>query len=158
MTNLPYDKPIEEQTTIEKLLNRAYIRRNATDRKSVAECDTDRLADLLEDAAGELMALENEVSHLRAIINGTWPGNPEADLNDYLFGIITDTIAPLTDEQFDKLFARFNDRLIFKLLSKYTMSIQTTSGHNYAIGTTDPVGHMRAVLEQELYERLTGRE
>lgn len=44
-------KPIEEQTLIERLHNRASIRRNTKDRKSVKEGKPDRIADLLDEAA-----------------------------------------------------------------------------------------------------------
>lgn len=56
-------KPIEEQSLIERLRNRALIRRNADSRKSVQEGKTDRLSDLLEEAAQRIEDLENDVCH-----------------------------------------------------------------------------------------------
>jgi hypothetical protein len=47
-------KPYEQQTLVEKLRNRAAIRRQASTRKSVQEGKPDRLADLLEEAADEI--------------------------------------------------------------------------------------------------------
>ena len=57
------NKPIEEQTLVEKLRTRASIRRNIKDRKSVQEGKPDRIADLLEEAA-------NEIERKDDIING----------------------------------------------------------------------------------------
>ena len=51
-------RPFEEQTLPEKLRIRAHIRRNATNRKSVAENAPDRLSDLLEEAANRIDELE----------------------------------------------------------------------------------------------------
>ena len=48
------NKPIEEQTLVERLRIRASIRRNNTERKSVQEGKSDRIADLLEEAADEI--------------------------------------------------------------------------------------------------------
>ena len=48
------NKPIEEQTLIERLRIRSSVRRNNTDRKSVKEGKPDRIADLLEEAADEI--------------------------------------------------------------------------------------------------------
>ena len=45
------NKPIEEQTLVERLRIRASIRRNNTERKSVKEGKPDRISDLLEEAA-----------------------------------------------------------------------------------------------------------
>ena len=52
------NKPIEEQTLIERLRIRASIRRNNTERKSVQEGKPDRIADLLEEAADEIERLK----------------------------------------------------------------------------------------------------
>ena len=57
------NKPIEEQTLVEKLRTRASIRRSIKDRKSVQEGKPDRIADLLEEAA-------NEIERKDDIING----------------------------------------------------------------------------------------
>lgn len=52
------NKPIEEQTLVERLRIRASIRRNNTERKSVQEGKPDRIADLLEEAANEIETLQ----------------------------------------------------------------------------------------------------
>ena len=51
------ETPYEEQTLVEKLRNRAAIRRQISSRKSVQEGKPDRLADLLEEAADEIERL-----------------------------------------------------------------------------------------------------
>lgn len=156
---IPYPKPFEEQTIIEKLLNRAHIRKNATGRKSVENNEPDRLVKLLEDAAETIMNLENEVAQLRSILDGTWPGSAEYDVNDALKLRMTDAIPPITDKQFDQLFKRLDDRILFKFLTHYTRSINThRNGVGYSINPDDSLNDFRAVVEQELYERLTGRE
>ena len=55
------NKPIEEQTLVEKLRTRASIRRNIKDRKSVQEGKPDRIADLLEESAEKLEAYEKHI-------------------------------------------------------------------------------------------------
>lgn len=52
------DKPYSEQTLVERLRNRAAIRRQIPDRRSVKEGKADRLADLLEEAADEIEKLQ----------------------------------------------------------------------------------------------------
>ena len=59
------NKPIEEQTLVERLLIRASIRRNNTERKSVQEGKPDRIADLLEEAAEEIERLESTIEMYR---------------------------------------------------------------------------------------------
>ena len=49
--------PVSEQSLIFRLRKRAEIRRQIQDRKSVQEGRTDRIADLLEEAADELERL-----------------------------------------------------------------------------------------------------
>jgi hypothetical protein len=49
--------PVSEQSLIFRLRKRAEIRRQIQDRKSVQEGQPDRIADLLEEAAGELERL-----------------------------------------------------------------------------------------------------
>lgn len=61
------NKPIEEQTLVERLRIRASIRRNNTERKSVQEGKPDRIADLLEEAADEI---ESYVQFAWAIFDG----------------------------------------------------------------------------------------
>ena len=60
------NKPIEEQTLVERLLIRASIRRNNTERKSVQEGKPDRIADLLEEAAEEIERLESTIEMYRS--------------------------------------------------------------------------------------------
>ena len=60
------NKPIEEQTLVERLRIRASIRRNNTERKSVKEGKPDRIADLLEEAAEEIERLESTIEMYRS--------------------------------------------------------------------------------------------
>ena len=60
------NKPIEEQTLVERLRTRASIRRNIKDRKSVQEGKPDRIADLLEEAAEEIERLESTIEMYRS--------------------------------------------------------------------------------------------
>ncbi len=60
------NKPIEEQTLVEKLRTRASIRRSIKDRKSVQEGKPDRIADLLEEAAEEIERLESTIEMYRS--------------------------------------------------------------------------------------------
>lgn len=57
---LPLEKAIKEyqQDLIEKLQKRAQIRRQISSRKSVQEGKPDRIADLLEEAAEELINMK----------------------------------------------------------------------------------------------------
>ena len=55
--NLP---PPEQQSLVERLRNRALIRRQIPTRRSVQENKPDRLADLLEEAANELERLQQQ--------------------------------------------------------------------------------------------------
>ena len=50
--------PVSEQSLVYRLRKRAEIRRNIQDRKSVQEGKTDRIADLLEEAANEIERLQ----------------------------------------------------------------------------------------------------
>lgn len=65
-------KPIEQQSLVELLLNRATIRRQIPSRKSVQEGTPDRLADLLEQAADHIMHLETDVVYYREYIRNCW--------------------------------------------------------------------------------------
>ena len=58
------NKPIEEQTLVERLRIRASIRRNNTDRKSVKEGKPDRISDLLDEAADEIERLYTVIEDL----------------------------------------------------------------------------------------------
>lgn len=66
------DKPYNEQTLVEKLRNRAAIRRQIPNRKSVQEGKADRLADLLEEAADEIERLQDEIECLQNAENWGW--------------------------------------------------------------------------------------
>lgn len=52
--------PYEQQSLVFRLLKRAEIRRQISSRKSVQEGKPDRLADLLEEAATELLRRKDE--------------------------------------------------------------------------------------------------
>ena len=58
--------PVSEQSLVFRLRKRAEIRRQIKDRKSVQEGANDRIADLLEEAAGEIEKLEQTVANLVA--------------------------------------------------------------------------------------------
>ena len=69
------NKPIEEQTLVERLRIRASIRRNNTERKSVQEGKPDRIADLLEEAADEIERKDNMINGLLEhieMLKGGW--------------------------------------------------------------------------------------
>jgi len=55
--------PVVEQSLVFRLRKRAEIRRNIKDRKSVQEGSADRIADLLEEAANEIVRLQIENSN-----------------------------------------------------------------------------------------------
>ncbi len=52
--------PLAEQSLIYRLRRRAEIRRQIPGRKSVQEGASDRIADLLEEAANEIERLQNK--------------------------------------------------------------------------------------------------
>lgn len=56
--------PVAEQSLEFRLRKRAEIRRQIKDRKSVQEGATDRIADLLEEAADEINRLEQTIANL----------------------------------------------------------------------------------------------
>ena len=60
------NKPLEEQTLVERLRIRASIRRNNTERKSVQEGKPDRIADLLEESADEIERLNTTIEMYRS--------------------------------------------------------------------------------------------
>ena len=64
------NKPIEDQTLVERLRIRASIRRNNTERKSVQEGKPDRISALLEEAADEIESLERYVEYLISELAG----------------------------------------------------------------------------------------
>ena len=53
------------ENLIERLEKRAAIRRQISTRKSVQEGKPDRIADLLEEAAGRIRELEADLARLR---------------------------------------------------------------------------------------------
>jgi len=54
--------PIEQQSLVFRLKKRAEIRRQIAHRKSVAEGKTDRIADLLDEAAKEILILQSTLA------------------------------------------------------------------------------------------------
>lgn len=55
--------PVSEQSLVFRLRKRAEIRRQIQGRKSVQEGQPDRIADLLEEAADEIVRLQIEMSN-----------------------------------------------------------------------------------------------
>ena len=69
------NKPIKDQTLVERLRIRASIRRNNTERKSVQEGKPDRIADLLEEAADEIERKDDIINGLHEhieMLEGGW--------------------------------------------------------------------------------------
>ena len=69
------NKPLEEQTLVERLRIRASIRRSIKDRKSVQEGKPDRIANLLEEAANEIERKDNIINGLLEhieMLKGGW--------------------------------------------------------------------------------------
>ena len=56
--------PVSEQSLVFRLRKRAEIRRQIADRKSVQEGKSDRIADLLEEAAAEIEWLNAELEFM----------------------------------------------------------------------------------------------
>lgn len=65
-------KPFEEQDIVEKLRTRAEIRRNIPGRRSVQEGAPDRIADLCDEAADEILKLRMYLAHSNSIISGKY--------------------------------------------------------------------------------------
>jgi hypothetical protein len=59
------NKPVSEQSLVFRLRKRAEIRRNNKDRKSVQEGAADRISDLLEEAAGEIERLNDQIEQMQ---------------------------------------------------------------------------------------------
>ena len=59
MANDESHLPVSEQSLVFRLRKRAEIRRQIPTRKSVEEGKSDRIADLLEEAANEIERLKN---------------------------------------------------------------------------------------------------
>ena len=69
------NKPIKDQTLVERLRIRASIRRNNTERKSVQEGKPDRIADLLEESAAEIERKDDIINGLLEhieMLEGGW--------------------------------------------------------------------------------------
>lgn len=70
--------PVAEQSLVFRLAKRAEIRRQIPGRKSVEEGASDRIADLLEEAAMYIMHLEQRVGHLEQRVSDQgWQLNPD---------------------------------------------------------------------------------
>ena len=70
--------PVSEQSLVFRLLKRAEIRRQISSRKSVQEGKADRIADLLEEAATEIEALQAQVCAAESRISDlNWAINPD---------------------------------------------------------------------------------
>ena len=65
--------PYEEQDILEKLMTRAQIRRQIMTRRSVQEGKPDRIAQLCEDAANEILILREEKAKLLETISRLMP-------------------------------------------------------------------------------------
>ena len=63
--NLPY----EQQSLVYRLRKRAEIRRQIQTRKSVQNGEPDRLSDLLEEAANEIVELKKQVVALKVVLD-----------------------------------------------------------------------------------------
>ena len=61
---------MNKEDLVTRLLKRAAIRRQINTRKSVQEGKPDKIADLLEEAANEIIRLEATIINERA--SGTW--------------------------------------------------------------------------------------
>ena len=62
--------PVEQQSLVFRLRKRAEIRRQIAHRKSVQEGQPDRIANLLEEAANKIVALEMTLAQLNAGTKG----------------------------------------------------------------------------------------
>jgi uncharacterized protein Yka (UPF0111/DUF47 family) len=58
-----------KESLIDRLRIRASIRRSITSRKSIQEGKPDRIADLLEEAATQLIAYEKQIQELQDLIS-----------------------------------------------------------------------------------------
>jgi hypothetical protein len=117
-----------------------------------ASCDASD-SQLMIDAAEHVMELEDTVCYLRSVIRGEWAGTPESDLNEAWERATVGV--ELSDPQFDLLFSRLDDRVLFSQLAKRMRSVTMDGGASYSV---DGIEDLRAVMEQHLYEHLTGKE
>ncbi|WP_353479895.1 hypothetical protein [Haliscomenobacter sp.] len=60
---------MEEQGLVYRLLKRAEIRRQIPGRRSVEQGETDRIADLLDEAAAEIERLQKQTQDLQALLS-----------------------------------------------------------------------------------------
>jgi len=61
----------------------------------------------------------------------------------------------MTDQEFDEFFAKLSLEDLFYKLGTMVSSVQLKNGRSYAISRGDD---LKAVVDQELYEIMTGRE
>ena len=61
----------------------------------------------------------------------------------------------LTDKEFDEFFASITAEQMLGFMGKMFMTVQVRRGERYHI---DDLSDLQAVVEQLLYERMTGRE
>jgi len=61
--------PVAEQSLVYRLRKRAEIRRQIPGRLSATEGKPDRIADLLDEAAGEIESLKMQVTALKALLD-----------------------------------------------------------------------------------------
>lgn len=61
----------------------------------------------------------------------------------------------MTDEEFDLVFKQYTDTEILIYLGRYSRTVITNNGNRYHIENLED---LRAVVEQERYQSLTGRE
>jgi hypothetical protein len=60
---------MEEQNLVYRLRKRAEIRRQIPGRRSVEQGETDRIADLLDEAAAEIERLQKQTQDLQALLS-----------------------------------------------------------------------------------------
>jgi hypothetical protein len=61
----------------------------------------------------------------------------------------------MTDKEFDEMFDILTDAEIIRLLARHIASLNCRNGLGYIISNESD---LRAMVEQQEYERLTGRE
>lgn len=60
---------LQEQGLVYRLRKRAEIRRQIPGRRSVEQGETDRIADLLDEAAAEIERLQKQILDLQALLS-----------------------------------------------------------------------------------------
>jgi len=60
---------LQEQGLVYRLRKRAEIRRQIPGRRSVEQGETDRIADLLDEAAAEIERLQKQIQDLQALLS-----------------------------------------------------------------------------------------